>query len=176
MNIEEIKKQLTDNHNDFIKIISSLSEKEFMFSVNDKWTAGQQLHHIVLSVSPLTKIFFLPSFMIKLIFGKANRTSKDYDSLIKKYLIKIDQGGKATKRFVPPTVEYMGREKLISQLTALIKKLVNQLEGFSEKQLDDLILPHPLLGKLTVREMFMFSVYHVQHHQKITLRNLEAKQ
>lgn len=170
MSKEEIIKHLTENHNDFIKLMATMNERGFMFSINDKWTAGQQLFHIVLSVSPLTKIFLLPAFLIKIIFGKANRPSKDYESLIKKYLTKIEKGGKATRGFIPPSVEFKNREKLSTKLLLLINKLKNQVDGFSEKQLDELILPHPLLGKLTLREMLMFTVYHVQHHHKMVLQ------
>jgi hypothetical protein len=44
--------------------------------------------------------------------------------------------------------------------------LARRIDRFSETQLDQLILPHPLLGKLTLREMLYFTIYHVQHHQK----------
>ena len=46
-------------------------------------------------------------------------------------------------------------------------------DSFSEKQLDTFILPHPLLGKLTLREMLYFTIYHAEHHKKQTLKNLE---
>ena len=35
-----------------------------------------------------------------------------------------------------------------------------------KKQLDHYLLPHPLLGKITLREMLFFSAYHIQHHTK----------
>ena len=37
--------------------------------------------------------------------------------------------------------------------------------------LDAVLLPHPLLGKLTVREMLFFTVYHVQHHRALVERD-----
>jgi hypothetical protein len=40
--------------------------------------------------------------------------------------------------------------------------------------LDLLILPHPLLGKLTLREMLYFTLYHVEHHEKQVLENLKS--
>jgi hypothetical protein len=43
---------------------------------------------------------------------------------------------------------------------------------FSEKDLDTLILPHPLLGKVTLREMLYFTIYHVQHHVEQVKTNL----
>ncbi|WP_231962837.1 DinB family protein [Polaribacter sp. KT25b] len=41
----------------------------------------------------------------------------------------------------------------------------------SEKNLDTLVLPHPLMGKMTVREIIMWTAYHTEHHTK-TLQNL----
>jgi hypothetical protein len=37
-----------------------------------------------------------------------------------------------------------------------------------EAQLDQYLVPHPLLGKITLRELGYFTIYHTQHH----LRNL----
>ena len=41
-------------------------------------------------------------------------------------------------------------------------------DNILEKDLDFYVLPHPLIGKLTLREMLFFCIYHVQHHHKIT--------
>jgi len=38
------------------------------------------------------------------------------------------------------------------------------LDGWSERALDRLRLPHPALGKLTVREIVLFTLYHNIHH------------
>jgi len=54
----------------------------------------------------------------------------------------------------------------------LVKTLVLQIEKHSESELDQMILPHPLLGKLTLREMACFAAYHVAHHHKQAEANL----
>jgi hypothetical protein len=33
-------------------------------------------------------------------------------------------------------------------------------------------LPHPLLGKLTVREMLFFTLYHQRHHVAVVERRI----
>jgi hypothetical protein len=33
-----------------------------------------------------------------------------------------------------------------------------------EAKLDNFIAPHPLLGKITLRELCYFTIYHTQHH------------
>jgi hypothetical protein len=42
--------QLTESYGSFVSYISSLSPEEYTFSYHGKWTAGQQLEHIILSV------------------------------------------------------------------------------------------------------------------------------
>ena len=36
-----------------------------------------------------------------------------------------------------------------------------------EKELDQYMLPHPILGKVTYREMLYFTMYHVNHHYSL---------
>ena len=51
------------------------------------------------------------------------------------------------------------------------EKYTERLGNWSEKDLDKYKLPHPLLGKLTVREMLFFTIYHNEHHLKAMLKN-----
>jgi hypothetical protein len=46
MNKEQIIIQLQKSYKDFTDYIMSLHEDNFMFTINDKWTAGQQAEHI----------------------------------------------------------------------------------------------------------------------------------
>jgi hypothetical protein len=114
----------------------------------------------------------LPKFIISLFFGKTNRPSKTYDELVNKYLGKLANGGKASGRFVPDKGSIKKKEKISKSLSASINRLVSNIERFSEEDLDTLILPHPLLGKLTVREMMYFTIFHVEHHFESVKKNI----
>ena len=173
MNKSETLQQLRDNHFRFIKLVNSLSDSDFLFSNNGKWTAGQQLEHIVKSVSPVNLALTLPGFVLKVAFGTANRPSKTYEVLVEKYHAKLAAGGKSSAPFIPKTVTLGQREKLLKKLQVLVQSLVERANSRSENQLDAFILPHPLLGKLTLREMLYFTSYHVEHHEKQILKNLE---
>jgi hypothetical protein len=61
---------------------------------------------------------------------------------------------------------------LVQSISNEIKWLSEKLNKFTEEELDKYILPHPLLGKLTIREMMFFTIYHVLHHQMMTERDL----
>lgn len=173
MTKQQINIELRERHKRFTTYMQSLNEKDFTFSKETKWSAGQQLDHIFRSVSPLVQAFMLPKFVPGLLFGKANRSSKSYDELVSKYKGKLAKGGVATGQFVPPAIVYDKKEKLCKQVNSKVGKLCKQVDSFSEQQLDEYILPHPLLGKLTLREMLYFTMHHVDQHLEITKRNLE---
>jgi hypothetical protein len=177
MTRKEIIAHLTQKHQQFADAISSLNDKDFTFSLkNEKWTAGQQIDHIYKSVSVLANgLRFLPKWCIKLIFGKANRPSKSYEDLVKKYHLKLEAGGRASSRFVPKTVEANEKEAIINKTLNSVFRLCKCIGNYSEEELDQFILPHPLLGKVTLREMMYFTIYHAEHHHSITKKNLQSR-
>ncbi len=169
-----LKNKLSENHRSFVELIFSLTNEEFLSSKNDKWTAGQQLEHICLSVKPLNQALILPKFLIKLVWGQANRESRSYEDLVKKYVLKLENGGRASGRFIPEGVNIEKKQKLKTALESEVRSLCAKIDKFSEAELDQYILPHPLLGKLTLREMFYFTMHHVEHHQALTKENLKS--
>ena len=175
MNKKQIAERLIENHQKFTDYILSLSEQEFMFSHENKWTAGQQFDHILRGVSPVKMALSLPKFVPNLLFGKANRDSRDYDNLVAKYQGKLVAGGKASGRFIPPEISFDKRESLKNKLLKTVGELTKKIERFSEDELDEYLLPHPILGKLTLREMLYFTIYHVEHHHINGIKNLANK-
>ncbi|MBK7426478.1 MAG: DinB family protein [Saprospiraceae bacterium] len=173
MNREEIIQQLKTHHQVFVEYILGLSEKDFSRNIEGKWTAAQQFEHIHLSTKPLKFALKLPAWFLKLYIGKANRASKSYEELVAKYKLKLEQGGRAGKAFIPKGINAQERQDLSNKLNKTIESICKSLSKYSENELDILILPHPLLGKLTMREMMYFTILHVQHHQYHTQENLK---
>ncbi len=176
MDTDAIISELRENHTAFFNFIKDLEDEDFVFSPPGKWTAGQQLEHIFLSVKPLNSALRLPAFFLKFNFGKANRPSKSYEELVEKYKVKLGGGGPAgNSRFFPAPVDLSRKALLLEKTAREIETLTRKIRKFSESALDELILPHPLLGKITLREMMFFTIYHVQHHHHFTKQNLDLK-
>ncbi|MFN0034154.1 MAG: DinB family protein [Saprospiraceae bacterium] len=175
MNRTAIIEQLQIHHSEFRHLLGSLSQTDYLAAPEGKWSAGQQLDHICRSVGPVSMAFGLPGFVLRWWFGKANRPSRAYEAVVEKYKAKLAEGGRASGRFVPPKAEWHEREKLLRRLERLVASLCQKVENTSDSQLDTLILPHPLLGKLTLREMLFFTIYHVQHHQVATVQNAASR-
>ncbi|MDB5232584.1 MAG: hypothetical protein JWN76_3389 [Chitinophagaceae bacterium] len=173
MERQKLIKSLKENHSSFIDYINGLTNEQFLFTSQQKWTAGQQLNHIYLAVKPVALALSLPKFSLPLLFGKANRPSRTYEDLVNKYLNKLENGGKASRPFIPGAITLNQKEIISKGLNKKTNVLCSKIEKFSEQELDTLILPHPLLGKLTIREMLYFTIYHVEHHHEITKRNLK---
>jgi hypothetical protein len=172
MNKTDIILQLKTNHQQFADYIASLSTPEFLHRKDDKWTPAQHADHIVKSVSPVVMAFGLPKIAPRLLFGKSKRQGRSYDGLVEKYKDKLSKGGKASGRFVPKEVSLQEQQLLPKAIMHYTNKLCNQIEKMDEEHLDTYVLPHPLLGKLTFREMLFFTDYHVKHHLEIAKRDL----
>ncbi len=171
MNRSEIVNALIQNHTQFIGILKAMPADEAQRSLNGKWSPGQLLDHLVRSVSPVRMAFFLPAFVLKWRFGTSNRPSRTYEAVVEKYHAKLGAGGKASGSFIPAgTVNIKAHS---DKLMGVVHSLCSRVGTYSEDQLDHYILPHPLLGKLTLREMLYFTAYHAEHHHaQITSRNV----
>ncbi len=169
----EIIAQLTNKHEALIKLIIGLDNADFVKSKAGKWSAGQHLDHIARAINPITIGLFFPKFLIKLFLGKANRPSKTYKEVVQKYKDNLALGGVASGRFVPKTIGIDQKDKLHKTILKLVDILILQINDCTENELDTIIFPHPLLGRITLREMMYFTIYHAEHHQNIVIRDLK---
>jgi hypothetical protein len=165
MNKIELSKRLIQEHQSFIDFISSLSNEDLLRSHDNKWNPAQQLQHVYLSLRAIQLGIALPKFIPTILFGKSKKGSRTYESLVETYQLKLKNGGKSPSFYEPKkSVRDVGKLKI--DLIHLVNVISNQLSHFQENDLDSFLLPHPLLGKLTARELIFFAIYHVGHHQK----------
>jgi hypothetical protein len=172
MTRSEIASRLRDDHKRFAVMISSQTDEDFERSVGGQWTPGHQLDHIYRSVKPLRSAIQLPAFVPRMLFGKPKHPSRSYEEVVARYHEKLAAGGKAIGGFLPKAVHLNHRNSLLIKLTDTVEELAKKIEKMDEERLDSILLPHPLLGKITLREMLHFTIYHVGHHHKMTLKNL----
>lgn len=167
MDKQEINALLKATYEKFVKAVEALSEDEFEYAPNGKWTAGQHTEHLVKSVKPVAQGLGMPKFLIRQKFGKANRPSREFDALVNRYREKLDLGPVFNKTYAPGAVPFKKREKMLESLNDSVEKLVAKTSKWTEEQLDEYVFPHPLLGKLTIREMLYFTTYHADHHRRL---------
>lgn len=167
MNQTELSQALNNVHQELADLLQAMPDADFIRAPEGKWTPGQHGEHLRISAKLLNKALKMPLFVLRWKFGEANRPSRSYDELVRRYHERLVNAGKAPERFRPKAITLAERQQLCDKLTTEAKALARKLERFSDKTLDRSILPHPLLGYLTLREMGYFMIYHVRHHRAI---------
>ena len=166
LTIPGIEEHLITAEKEFTNFCSSLTEEQFFYQPEGKWSPAQQVKHLITATNMSRLPFILPGFIVRLIFGKPNRKSRTYDELVAKYKMKLEQGGSASGRYVPkPVPATYGKEKLLDQFTKAMKKFTLAMKkNGNESMPDSYLAAHPLLGKITLRELCYFTIYHTKHH------------
>ncbi|MDZ4680465.1 MAG: DinB family protein [Saprospiraceae bacterium] len=151
----------------FADLIRQWPDATFETMPEGKWSAGQQLDHLIRSVKPVNLALRLPGWLLRVLFGKPNRASRTYAGLVEKYLQKLNAGGVASGPFVPPAIPLARKQPLLGVYNREAQRLMKIVNRWQDADLDHCLLPHPLLGKLTLREMLFFTIYHIGHHQRL---------
>ena len=135
-----------------------------------KWSAAGNLEHLILSTKPLAQTFPLPKLTFKA-FGKPNRPGRTYAELVKRYQERLAEvagtNPAGNAGYGPKADKSPSKEALLERWEKESTKLVKSLSKWKEEDLDKYLLPHPLLGKLTIREMLFFTHHHTLHHLAI---------
>jgi DinB superfamily len=170
----EIIRSLKANETQLLTFFAQQPVAFWKVQPTGKWTAGQHVIHLVQSTTPLLKALKMPNFILKWKFGKSNRPSRSYEEVIQKYQTKLKAAGPGVvgpfslnMPDSPPSEADMWLTKL-SDLNSKINDITKKL---SDNELDTILLPHPLMGKMTLREILMWNGYHIQHHLEILKTN-----
>ncbi|HET6327551.1 MAG TPA: DinB family protein [Planctomycetaceae bacterium] len=156
------------------------STTEFFTAVGSGWTPAGNVRHLNKAIQPLTRALRLPRFVLRVLFGKPRNPSRTYASLRDKYLATLKQGAGAGSFAPEPSQAHKNdadqRSRLMSKRGELSQQLWSAVGSWREEDLDRYLLPHPLLGKLTIREMLFFTLYHNYHHVQSLATRLRGEQ
>jgi hypothetical protein len=135
------------------------------------WTVAQNVEHLIKSTSPVALAMRCPRLMLRLLFGAAGGPSRSFVQVREVYRGVLAKGGEAG-RFSPRDVRVpddpaAAHTRLLARWRKLLPGLTGAIRRWDDAALDRYRLPHPLLGKLTLREMLYFTLYHLGHHAEI---------
>jgi hypothetical protein len=150
----------------FTKTCKGVDEIAFFDRPGEKWSVAENVQHLIISTNTSSLAWDLPKFLVRWIGGTPNRNSRTYNQLKNKYYTKLSEGGRASGRFVPKPIEIKyGKQKLLDNWNKATAKFVRTLDTKrSEQDLDNYLVKHPLLGRITLRELGYFTIFHTEHH------------
>ncbi len=164
----ELVQSLESANREVADYFASIAAEAFFTRFGEAWSPAENLVHLIKSVSAVAKGMKLPKIFLLALFGTSKKSSRRFAQLTKDYRDKLAKGGRATGRYIPlvnaPVDFEQARQGILKKFDEVGKRLPAAASRWDEKSLDKFTLPHPLLGKLTVREMLFFTMYHNLHH------------
>jgi len=164
----EIRRELRALHERSTVFWEAFSTAEFLAPIGEAWSPADNVRHLIKSIRPLARGLRIPRLLVLLTFGPALRASRGYAEIRAVYQGALAKGADAG-RFAPspegpPADPEAWRGEVMRRWREAADSLDEAIVPWSEGFLDRCRMPHPLLGKLTVREMLLFTLYHNLHH------------
>lgn len=175
---EEIVDALSRQETESTAYWGTFDSDAFFARIGASWSPAETVRHLTKATRPVALALATHPLLLRLRFGKSKRPSLSYDALRTDYLQKLSEGGQAG-RFAPSDQTNPDREgwrkEIMTNFARANHDLRTATARWSERRLDTHQLPHPLLGKLTVREMLFFTLYHQRHHVAVVQRHLTER-
>jgi hypothetical protein len=151
---------------------SAMPAKDFFTRHGEVWSPSDNVDHLIKAVKPIAKALKLPKITLQAMFGKPEKPSMSYEELCKVYRNEIARGAQASGRYLPnqesPTEDAQDKKNsLLEGWSKANAELLSVVEKWDMDEMDRYLLPHPLIGKLTIREMLYFTVYHNLRHASL---------
>jgi hypothetical protein len=159
-------------HQDVADYFADVPSETFFICPEGGWSPSDNLDHLVKSVKPIVRVMQLPKEKLQSLFGIASQPSRSYLEIHDAYVQALHNGAQAFGRYLPdqsaPASESEeAKAQLWAEWVQLGPALLAQVESWRENDLDTYLLPHPILGNLTFREMLFFTLCHNQRHMTV---------
>jgi hypothetical protein len=145
----------------------------FFARIGEAWSPAENVRHLTKAIRPVAQALAIPRIVLGLRFGWPRRASVTFDELRTRYDNALAAGGTAGPFAPSPQSEpdlKAWRARIMDDHRAVQEQLATAVSRWPDAKLDRYQLPHPLLGKLTVREMLFFTIYHQEHHRDVVER------
>jgi len=170
-NKSDIVEHLTTIQHNLTDDIARMSDAQFCNGTVESWSAKDYLKHLLLSTKLMTKGMELPAEALQSRFDLSGRASRSYAEVIQVYKKRLDEGIRAEDfdRVVPMGYRFPEgitdeRAYLVQSWDETNQRLINATQHWSEGELDSLQMPHAAIGRVTLREMLFFTIYHNTLH------------
>ena len=166
---EQLIQELKTSFKDAIDWINAQTEENFNKDlVPGKWTMAGHLYHLIKSTKAVNKGLILPKEGLAAMFGKNNRQERTYQGMVDKYEAALRTNTvKAPSEYVAETGRTFERAALIGRFEGELQTFVQALDRWEEDEMSVYVMPHPAIGKCTIREYVYFTTLHTYHHLAI---------
>lgn len=136
--------------------------------VAGKWTIAGHLYHLIKSTKSVSKGLRMPKMGLRTMFGKNNRPERSYQAMVDKYKTALANTNiKAPSSYEAEAGRTFERPALIQRFEGELNDFIQALNSWNEDDMSIYVMPHPAIGKCTIREFVYFTTLHTYHHLDI---------
>lgn len=155
-------------HDESAQYWNSIGTAQFLSPINGAWSPADNVRHLTKSMRAVAVGLRVHWLVLRLRYGTAEGHSRSYEQIriaYRRALLTGQGAGAFTPEPLAPTDDpEAARARIMGFHRTAVDELCAATMRWDNESLDKLRLPHPLLGKLTLREMLLFTLYHNAHH------------
>ncbi|MGB0978694.1 MAG: DinB family protein [Croceimicrobium sp.] len=165
MNKAEMRLKLESQHQDLMSFLKNMKEEQIHIQKDGKWSAIQNVDHLLKSIKVVNSAVHKPSILLRSAFGKPNREARSYEGLVQRYRERLaDRTADAPKEYQAADPKELDVPTVLKEYDKEVQRFLKFVKKVKDRKLDGTLLPHPLLGKLLMREILYFMHFHTNHH------------
>lgn len=174
----EIERDLMSLQDEASEYLAAMPAADFFRPQGGKWSPSEHTRHLTKSIGAVARGLGMPWIVLRFKFGAHHGESRDLATITATYRSALANPLPVNPfapdaRPVPADIE-AGRTTVLARFRGANAELRRAMRRWDEPALDRLRLPHPLIGKLTLREMLLFTLYHNAHHMRLVASRAKA--
>lgn len=141
----------------FIKV----NDEKINAKPTEKWSFGEEMVHLIMSTNGTALVLASPDERLL----PSDHASRGYEAIVDEYKTKLLLNPTIGQSIADKAGKTYKGEELKASFARAAQNTLLALKYWDEAKADQwMVWKHPLLGKMTAREMVYFTVYHTRHH------------
>lgn len=160
-NLNAAQEALAQAFREVEALFPQVDDAKINFKPTEKWSFGEEMVHLIMSTNGTALVLASPDERLL----PSDHPSRSYDEIVEEYKAKLLLNPTIGQSIADKERKQYKGEELKASFTKAAQNTLLALNYWDEAKADQwMVWKHPLLGKMTAREMIYFTAYHTRHH------------
>ncbi len=160
-NLNTAQEALAEAFSEVEALFAKVNDTKINFKPSEKWSFGEEMLHLIMSTNGTALLLASPDERL----SPSDHASRSYDAIVDEYKTKLSLNPNIVQAFADKAGKSYKGAELKGSFAKAAQNTLLALNYWDEAKADQwMVWKHPLLGKMTAREMVYFTVYHTRHH------------
>ena len=160
-NLDSANQALAEAFSAVEALFNLVNDAKINLKPTEKWSFGEEMLHLIMSTNGTALLLASPDERL----SPSDHASRSYDAIVDEYKAKLLLNPTIGQAFADKAGKSYKGADLKASFAKAAQNTLLALKYWDEAKSDQwMVWKHPLLGKMTAREMVYFTVYHTRHH------------